>query len=159
MDSASTGDRCQFCHPIAASLKNGDCAACSGSFVIHKVLVLDDSDDQYLSICPASLFGGTSGSTSCSSTHLPERTVSSAPSVILGQTEMNLSGLRSTPESQKELQGAIMSAVNSALHSSPLADRAANASATEANNRTGATEPEQIEAKVGQEPQGLKKQF
>ena len=53
-----------------------------------------------------------------------------------------------------------MSAVNSALHTSPLVDRAANASATGAeNNRTGATEPELIEAKVGQEPQGLKKQL
>lgn len=135
MDSASTEVRCQFCRSTAATVKGGGCTECSGSFVIHKVLVPGESNDAYFAICSASLYGGVSESMSCS-TRLPERTVSTA--VIHNKTEMNPGGL----ESQNELQGAVISTIDSPLHSSLQADRAARASATAVgNNETGATEP------------------
>lgn len=126
-------------------MKDGGCTECSGSFVIHKVLVPGESNDACFAICSASLFGGVSESMS-RSTRLPERTVSTA--VIDDQTEMNPGGL----ESQDELQGAIISTIDSPLHSSSQADRAASASATEVeNNKTGATEPRLTGAKVDRE--------
>ena len=127
-------------------MKDGGCTECSGSFVIHKVLVPGESNDACFAICSASLFGGVSESMSCSA-RLPERSVSTAE--IDDQAEMNRGGL----ESQNELQGAVVSTIDSPLHSSSQADRAARASATEVgNNKTGATEPRLTGAKVDQKP-------